>query len=667
MSDFIRFKTAISKQIDKMSKEELFRTNVNKDEIWETYLNSFPEGTNPIFRERTEHDCQCCKQFIRAAGNMVSIVNGELVSIWDIEIGGHNQVVADALSGLVKSRTVTDVFLHTENHVGTDFNHQEIEGGEIIKWSHFHHELPAKLVKRGVDIGTALSNMRAAKEVFKRGLDEISTDAVETVLELIEQKSIYRGEEHISIVDLFLKHKKKYSELDIEHQDNYCWVTSVVLGGAARIRNTVIGTLLTDISDGIDLDKAVKSFEAKVAPDNYKRPTALITKGMIEKAQKKVEDLGIGDSLQRRYAVTEDITINNVLFADRSVKKVMNVFDEMAGETTDNISKMKKIDEVDIGTFIETILPKADTIDVMFENHHSNNLMSLIAPINADSKHIFNWNNNFSWAYSGEVADSIKERVKRAGGNVNGVLRASLSWFNYDDLDIHVKEPGGCHISYENKRSRISGATLDVDMNVDSNGSRDAVENIVWTDKAKMEEGIYEVFIHNYTPRESIDIGFDVEVEFEGTIHTFHYNKKVVNNVAVARFEYSHKTGIKFIESLPSTQASKQAWGITTQKFHKVSMIMNSPNHWDGKKIGNKHLFFILEGCKNDKKARGFFNEFLKNDLNEHRKVFEVLGSKMKAEESDNQLSGLGFSSTQRNHILCKITGSFTRTIKINL
>ena len=93
---------------------------------------------------------------------------------------------------------------------------------------------------------------------------------------------------------------------------------------------------------------------------------------------------------------------------------------------------------------------------------------------------------------------------------------------------------------------------------------------------------------------------------------------------------------------------------------------MNSPNHWDGEKTGNKHWFFILDGCKNDSKARGFFNEFLDEGLRDHRKVFEVLGSKMKTEKSDEQLSGLGFSSTQKNHVLCKVGGSFNRTIKIN-
>lgn len=44
---------------------------------------------------------------------------------------------------------------------------------------------------------------------------------------------------------------------------------------------------------------------------------------------------------------------------------------------------------------------------------------------------------------NGSVADSFKEKVKAAGGNVDGFMRCSLHWFNYDDLDLHVTEPGG--------------------------------------------------------------------------------------------------------------------------------------------------------------------------------------------------------------------------------
>ena len=93
---------------------------------------------------------------------------------------------------------------------------------------------------------------------------------------------------------------------------------------------------------------------------------------------------------------------------------------------------------------------------------------------------------------------------------------------------------------------------------------------------------------------------------------------------------------------------------------------MFSPNHWDLQGVGNRHYFFILEGCLNPGTPRGFYNEFLKQDLLEQKKVFEALGDKMKVEPSDIQLSGLGFSSTQRNSIVAKVEGNITRTLKIN-
>ena len=43
--------------------EALFEVNVDKDELWNTYLDSFPIGTNEIFRERRKHDCSFCRPF----------------------------------------------------------------------------------------------------------------------------------------------------------------------------------------------------------------------------------------------------------------------------------------------------------------------------------------------------------------------------------------------------------------------------------------------------------------------------------------------------------------------------------------------------------------------------------------------------------------------------
>lgn len=663
---FKDFKDAVQIQFEFMKSRKLFIVDVGKDLLWETYLNSFPKGTNKMFRERTEYDCQSCKQFIRTCGHMVAVENNKLVSIWDIGIDGPYKVVADALSKLVKSKVIRGPFLYFQNTVGNDHNIQLVgEKGGVIKWEHFFLKLPGEVVKPKFSIGTELSKLNTNKDLFIRGMVEITLSSAETCLDLIKQNSLYRGEEHKATVELFVKEKKKFDKVPEKDCNNYCWVESMRLGESSRMKNSVIGTLLIDISGGMDINEAVRLFEAKVAPQNYKRPTALITKGMIAEAQKKVAELGVEDSLTRRFAVTEDITVNNVLFADREAKKSMGVFDTLESNIPLESKKFDKVEAVSIGAFVSDILPKVDTIEIMFENRHVNNLMSLIAPISADAKHIFQWDNNFSWTYNGDVTDSIKERVKTAGGNINGVLRCSLGWFNYDDLDIHVVEPGGNEIYYSRKISS-TGGNLDVDMNVGSPGSRSAVENIVWSDLSKMKEGKYKVFIHQYKQREDIDVGFEVEIEYGGDIHKFYYNKRVSGNVIVAEFEFSRENGIKFIESLPSTAAKKTVWNISTQQFHKVSLIMNSPNHWDGHKTGNRHVFFMLDGCKNDKNTRGFFNEFLSNELTEHRKVFEVLGIKLKVEKSDNQLSGLGFSSTKGASVLCKLTGSFARTIKIN-
>ena len=138
------------------------------------------------------------------------------------------------------------------------------------------------------------------------------------------------------------------------------------------------------------------------------------------------------------------------------------------------------------------------------------------------------------------------------------------------------------------------------------------------------------------------------------------------DTVQVAKIRVNADRSIEIVESLPTSVAVRTEWSLPTQGFHKVSVIMNSPNHWNDVATGNKHTFFMLEGCKSDLTPRGFYNEFLLESLDAHRKVLEVVGAKMKIDDSDSQLSGLGFSSTQRNTLLCRVKGSFTRTLNIN-
>jgi hypothetical protein len=184
-----------------------------------------------------------------------------------------------------------------------------------------------------------------------------------------------------------------------------------------------------------------------------------------------------------------------------------------------------------------------------------------------------------------------------------------------------------------------------------------------------MAEGTYEFFVHCYNNRGGRG-GFSSEIEFDGQIYSFSYDKELRQDekIPVADVSYSKKDGFKIVKSMDSRVAgsTREIWGINTNKFIPVTIAMYSPNYWDLQEgVGNRHYFFMLKGCRNPESPNGFFNEYLNNDLLEHKRVFEALGGMMKVKDCEDQLSGLGFSSTQRNSVICKINGHVSRTVKI--
>lgn len=663
--NFLLFKQAVARQFAFMLKYPLFIVDIEGDTLWDTYLQSFPEGTNPIYRERTEHDCNCCKQFIRNAGKVVAIIGDEVVSIWDIAPTGTGyDTVAKALLAVVRSRSIVNVYKHYERSVGTDKSFEQLVDGQKA-WEHFSINLPASAVIRKGMLPTLWGQKRTAYDMLTRALTTISDEAIDIVLELIQQNSIYRGAEHAPTVQRF-KNMVERSKSFRHNRNVFVW-KEVEAGdqGVIMIRNSVIGTLLVDLSEGVSLERAVASFESKVAPANYKRPTALVTKSMIESAKKKVNELGLLSALERRYATIDDIRINDILFADSKARRsiVKDAFDELAS-TVKVKPKLAGTEVVTIEKFIADILPTVTTVELLVENRHAGNLVSLIAPVDPTAPSMFKWNNSFSWAYSGDMADSIKERVKQAGGNVTGELCCRLAWDYTDDLDFHMYELNN-HLFYGNK-STVNGGQLDVDANCDTNRlSEHPVENIFYKTTEKMRRGEYTLAVENYC-RRSGGRGFEVEIDLFGTVYSFEYDKVVATNgrVDVAKIIKS-QTSIEVKPILSSTKASKVLWGVNTQTFVPVTVMMLSPNFWEGASTGNKHYFFMLDGCRNEGTARGFFNEYLKSELDPHRKVIEMVGSRMHTELSERQLSGLGFSSTQRNSVTCRVTGSFTRNLTI--
>lgn len=681
MLNFKLIKDAIKSHFSTMAEKYncLYEVNLDKDELWNTYMEAIPPQHNKIYRVRREHDCSCCRHFIKQIGAVIGIKDGRVESIWDVTTGDDDwDMVCKTLSTFVKSHGIMSVYYSPSANVGTNYNMDTDEDGNPIRWNHFFVRLPQKYVKSGEYLNSAVGTSRDNKNVFKRSLDELTIDSIDSVLELINQKSLYRGEEYKANLIDFRTHKIAYDKLKDETQkDIYAWEKSPSLReSVSKIRNTAIGTLLIDISNGVELDEAVRKYEAVVAPANYKRSKPIFTQRMLEEAQKTITELGYLDSLKRRYANPDDITVNNILFSNRDASKRIqgadDIFASLAKDTKKSAKKFSKVKEISIEDFIKNVLPTTTEVEAYVENKHASNFVSLIAPVDKNSKTMFKWNNNFSWAYSGNIADSIlKQNVKNAGGKVDGVLRFSIMWndngeWNQNDEDAHCIEPDGNSIYFANKRS-ASGGNLDIDITHPGKGVP-AVENITWPSKDRMKPGTYKFFVNTYAGRGGHG-GFRAEVECNGEIHSYDYSfdTRTWRNVDVAEVILDKAGNFTIKDVIPSNVSNRDIWSITTNDFVPVNVICYSPNYWDEQHgIGNKHYFFMLKGCVNPEMPNGWYNEFLNSDLYPaHRKVMEAMATKAHVAECDDQLSGLGFSSTVRNDLVVKVKGSTERILKI--
>ena len=690
---------AIQSQFDIMCQTgKLFRVELTGQEIWDLYIKSFKKENDPMFRdpESSTHNCNHCNNFIRRYGNIVAIdKNYKLITMFDIDADEEYADSMKAISKAILKSKVKDVFFETFIELnklpyetcsksstifklGIDKNikrytKEEAEKFGVVKpnetrtFHHFHLSLPKEYVDQtGKSIESIMGEFRDAKSVFQRAMEEIPLDTLYLVKDLIIQGSLLDGQTHLHKIEKFIPLKKQYDELSKSQRDNWLWITSFKLP-LARFRNELIGVLCTELAEGKELNDACKAWNYRVDPKNYMKATAPITKKQIEEAKKFVEENGYEESFNRRFATIEDIKASEILHlnsGDAKIKSV-SIFDSVKSTSTRHKrSEFDKVEEVSIEKFMSDILPTCTSVEAYLENRLEGNMVSLTTANVKDSKPIFKWDNNYSWTYNGNLAgkSQIKENVKAVGGKITGILRCSLQWNDEDtkgiiDFDLHCKTPFE-EIYYGYKQDYTTGGWLDVDM---INPSTVGIENITW--QQKLKDGKYHFFVRNFSGHTNHK-GFKIEIEFDGNTYNYYCTDVFTKDKSVATVTV--KNGVMSIEHhLPESSSAKELYSLESGQFHKVNLICLSPNHWGENPTGNKHYFFMLDGCKADKSIRSFHIENLTPELATHRKVLEVLGNTTMIEPSSKQLSGLGFNATVKDELIVKLKGSHQRVIKI--
>ena len=620
-----------------------------KNSLFTTYLENIKPEDNPIFRERRYFDGNYDHNFIRRVGNLAMITpEYKLVSLWDFDSYTLFENARKAMSKSIHDGQIVDIYLEKESVAGHKPN-KDNEDPNII-WEHYYVELPKKLVNtRNID--TKKHEARDAHDVLKRTVQEVNIDDLNTIIDLIKENNLYRGQEFLSNLQKWVELKQDY---DKNPSEEYLWFKAIQHGRSIGYRSSVIGTLISDLYDGVELEKAIHSYESKVAPHNYKRPKSIVTTKMVEEAKETLEKLGFLDSIYRRPAKLTDIPADKILFTSQE-QKAFNVFDDMTKDSKASTKKSKIEDAKEMS--IHDLLSKLkdlQKLELLPTYSLQANQIVLTEAKNQEAPSPFLWSNTLSWAYiNSDTADAVTMRVKNAGGNVEGDVRVSLSWDNRDDLDLSIRRAGYSKIYFGNRQA--FGGELDVDANV-TEIIDEPVENIFWHSTYDLPNGTYQVIVDNYRKRTNDKPGFTLQFATTEGIQTFTYANNDVNHKHLLTFEKSNSSvQLTYIHD----QLKIQNKSISADKFIEVKHVLMSPNTWE-KEIGNKHFILLTDGIEVNEPVRGFFNEQLNSQLTPHRKVTEILGSKLKIEavdfESTDVAKGYGFSETMDANLILRLT-----------
>lgn len=404
----------------------LFRPLIK--DLFDTFLDNIPQ------ENRQYHTCSCCRNFVNRFGDVVTIdESGRPESVmWDLdETPEYYKPAVAAMLRRIESQRVKTVFLSSE-----------VMWGNAVTgvWRHLAI-VPAKeniYVRRTMTAGQKMAELREDYKTMITALNEFTKPMLEQAVKLLKTDSLYRSEKVLGAAEWLLKLRQDYDS-SVEWRQHILWkAVATAPAGFCHPRSSMIGTLLEDIAAGMDYNEISRRFKAKMNPLVYQRPQAAPKAGTIAQAEKVVEQMGIANSLKRRYAKLEELkhiwVKKNIEQAEKTGK---GVFGHLAPREAVQVKDMLlPAITVTWDKFQRTVLPGAERIQFYVHNARAN-YGAFTTAVHADAPPILAWDqederNPFStylW-----VGGSLPNQWNLSGGftDVNAVVNRPNMWFgNY--------------------------------------------------------------------------------------------------------------------------------------------------------------------------------------------------------------------------------------------
>ena len=373
----------------------LFTTDV--ENLYDIFLNNLPAEA------RQHYTCHACKDFVNRYGSLVAIE--EDGSITPVMWGGYiPEFFVDAVKAVINAvwkARVTGVFITSDKRLGNF---------KTGNWYHMCVDIP-KSMRHRYTVYTAEQKMAEKKEEFKMLMTatcKYDTDTVKTAVNLLKTNSLYRSEKIVGQAEWFLKFREQKGRTDWGRLTNIAWkFVATAPSGFCHISGSVLGSLLDDIKFGYDFEEVKRRFDDRVNPIKYQRPQAAPTAQNVARAEKIVAELGIANSLKRRYARFDEVQkiwvpkqdINQPpygVFAGIKTKDAVKKPEPLVGKTTTMTWEK----------FQRTVLPTAKKIEYKVA-YGRNSYGALVTAEDPEAPPIIQWDseenrNPFSWyLYSG--------------------------------------------------------------------------------------------------------------------------------------------------------------------------------------------------------------------------------------------------------------------------
>ncbi len=408
--------------------------------LFENFLFALPADV------QAHYTCHACRKFVEAYGGLVAIDDeGALIPVmWNPDTDITPKLYRPAVRALeekVRKAKVTGVFLTTTPVWG-----QPVTG----PWHHMH-ALP---MKEWLFKGTTLKNADQAmaekleeRGMLLRGLAEFSKDTVAKALPLLEADALTRSEKVLGIAKWLLAlHEAREETKREDFRENLTWkAVAEAPPGWCHVRSTMIGTLLSDIAEGLPFATVERNWRLKMDPLAYMRPKAAPTDGQLAQAEKVIKELDAQGSLARRFARIDEVKL---LWSPKALPegKSEGVFGHLkknAARSTPDPTLEPPAVTITWEKFVRTVLPSALKIDYLVPVTAP--FIGLVTAVNPEAPPIIQWDhaearNPVSWfVYPGNSMAVQWGLVPRQRVEVTGVTLFPHMWNEKVVAEQHSK------------------------------------------------------------------------------------------------------------------------------------------------------------------------------------------------------------------------------------